>query len=80
MENGATGFEKLYKINVNEHVERKNGLQYLPWSCAWAEVKKVFPYSTYKVYKTENGCIYHRDGRTCWVKTGVISENLEHIE
>lgn len=42
MENGDTGFEKLYKINVNEHVERKNGLQYLPWSYAWAEVKRFF--------------------------------------
>lgn len=80
MENGDTVFEKLYKINVNEHVERKNGLQYLPWAYAWAEVKKVFPYSTYKVYETEDGCIYHTDGRTCWVKTGVTIEKLEHIE
>lgn len=79
MENKSV-FEQLFEINVNEHVERKNGLQYLPWAYAWAEVKKLFPESTYKVYESENGCIYHTDGRTCWVKTSVTIVGLEHIE
>ena len=79
MENKSV-FEQLFEINVNEHVERKNGLQYLPWAYAWAEVKKLFPESTYKIYESENGCIYHTDGRTCWVKTSVKIVGLEHIE
>ena len=79
MENKSV-FEQLFEINVNEHVERKNGLQYLPWAYAWAEVKKLFPESTYKVYESENGCIYHTDGMTCWVKTSVTIVGLEHIE
>lgn len=79
MENKSV-FEQLFEININEHVERKNGLQYLPWAYAWAEVKKLFPESTYKVYESENGCIYHTDGRTCWVKTSVTIVGLEHIE
>lgn len=73
-------FETLYKINVNDYTEKKNGLTYLSWAYAWAEVKKIYPNANYKVYETENGCIYHTDGKTCWVKTGVIIEGLEHIE
>ena len=32
---------ELLKINVNEHVEKKNGLTYLSWAWAWAEVLKI---------------------------------------
>ena len=28
-------FEKLNAINVNDHVEKKNGLTYLSWAWAW---------------------------------------------
>ena len=73
-------FETLFEINVNDHVEKKNGLSYLSWPYAWAEVKKRFPEANYKVYETENGCIYFTDGKTCWVKTGVEIAGLEHIE
>lgn len=34
---------ELLKINVNEHTERKNGLTYLSWAWAWAEVLKIDP-------------------------------------
>ena len=73
-------FETLFEINVNDHVEKKNGLSYLSWPYAWAEVKKRFPDANYKVYETESGCIYFTDGKTCWVKTGVEIAGLEHIE
>ena len=73
-------FETLFEINVNEHVEKKNGLSYLSWAYAWGEVKKLYPEANYKVYETATGCIYFTDGRTCWVKTGVTIEGLEHIE
>lgn len=39
----------LLKINVNEHVEKKNGLTYLSWAWAWAEVLKVDPKATWNV-------------------------------
>ncbi len=35
-------FETLNAINVNEHTEKKNGLTYLSWAWAWAEVKKLY--------------------------------------
>lgn len=34
---------ELLKINVNDHTEKKNGLTYLSWAWAWAEVLKVDP-------------------------------------
>ncbi len=73
-------FEKLNGINVNGHTEKKNGLTYLSWAWAWAEVKKAFPDAQYSIYENEDGWNYHTDGRTCWVKTGVTIEGLEHIE
>ena len=79
----ASIFETLNKINVNDKTEKKNGLTYLSWSWAWAEVKKVVPDATYTIYErdTEYGPVnYFTDGRFCWVKTGVTLNGLEHIE
>jgi hypothetical protein len=77
-------FERLSKVNVNDHTEKKNGLTYLSWAWAWAEVKKAYPASYYTIYESQDGCLYHTDGRTCWVKTGVTIVDgdtaLEHIE
>lgn len=73
-------FETLNAINVNGHTEKKNNLTYLSWAWAWAEVKKAFPDARYTIYETPDGCIYWTDGRTCWVKTGVTINGLEHIE
>ena len=73
-------FVQLNKINVNDKTEKKNGLTYLSWAWAWGEVKKLFPDATYTVYENEAGWNYHTDGRTCWVKTGVTVNGIEHIE
>lgn len=73
-------FETLNNINVNGHTEQKNGLTYLSWAWAWAEVKKAFPGAFYTIYENAQGLNYHTDGKTAWVKTGVTIEGLEHIE
>lgn len=77
-------FETLNSINVNDKTEKKNGLTYLSWAWAWGEVKKAFPDAKYTVYErlsTEYGLInYFTDGKTCWVKTGLTINGLEHIE
>ena len=73
-------FQTLNDINVNGKTEQKNGLTYLSWAWAWGEVKKLFPDATYTIYEDANGCFYHTDGKTCWVKTGVTVNGLEHIE
>lgn len=38
----ANTFNDLNAINVNKHTEKKNGLTYLSWSWAWAEVCKRY--------------------------------------
>lgn len=73
-------FKALNSINVNGKTEQKNGLTYLSWAWAWGEVKKVFPDSFYTIYENASGWNYHTDGRTCWVKTGVTVNGIEHIE
>ena len=73
-------FVVLNNVNVNEHTEKKGKLTYLSWAWAWQEVKKRFPDAVYTIYEDANGMFYHTDGRTCWVKTGVTINGIEHIE
>jgi hypothetical protein len=39
---------ELLKIDVGNHIEKKNGLSYLSWAWAWAEVLKVDPGATWE--------------------------------
>lgn len=76
-------FEILNAINVNEHTETKNGLTYLSWAWAWSQLKMLYPDAQYIIYERDSdyGPInYFTDGRTCWVKTSIVVEGLEHIE
>lgn len=77
-------FEKLAAINCNDKTERKNGLTYLSWAWAWDQFKRLYPDSYYTIYEGQGGCLYHTDGHTCWVKTGVTlvdgDFSREHIE
>lgn len=72
-------FDKLYEINVNNHTEEKNGLTYLSWAWAWAEVKRVYPTATYTIKKFENGLPYVYDEKVGYmVFTEVTIEGLTH--
>lgn len=77
-------FAVLNAINCNEHTETKDTgktkLTYLSWAWAWGIAKSHFPDAFYTIYESGNGVPYFTDGRTCWVKTGVTIEGLEHIE
>ena len=73
-------FSVLNSINVNGHTEKKNGLTYLSWAWAWAEIKKAFPEAFYTIYENKDGWNYHTDGKTAWVKTGVTIEGIEMVE
>ncbi len=42
-------FIELYKINVNDKVDKKGKLKYLSWSYAWYEFKKKYPMATYEI-------------------------------
>lgn len=84
-------FLELYNIDVSEKKKEKNGLNYLSWAAAWAEVKKIHPDATFTIYEEITKVI---DGTVCatrpwfvdpvantaWVKTGVTVNGIEYIE
>lgn len=71
-----TTYEKLSAINVNDKVEKKNGLTYLSWAWAWSEVKKVCPDATYKVIEdpTTNKPYFYDENLGYLVMTEVTIE------
>lgn len=82
-------FQELYNIDVREKTKQKNGLNYLSWSDAYAEVKKKHPDATYKIYEqileVKDGMVlttrpWFDDGRTGWVKVSVTINGIEAIE
>ena len=73
-------FEELNQINISDKVEKKNGLSYLSWAWAWAELKKRHPTAKKNLVKNEKGWLYHTDGKTCWVEVSVTINEVEEIE
>lgn len=78
-------FQELYDVDVREKTKQKNGLNYVSWAAAWAEVKKRFPDATFKIYEQvidehNNTRPWFDDGKTGWVKTGVTINGIEAIE
>lgn len=73
-------FDVLYTVNVNEHVEKKNGLSYLSWAYAWAEIKKCYPNANYEIKKFgENNLPYIFDENTGYmVFTSVTIDGVTH--
>lgn len=73
-------FEVLNAIDCSKHIESRGKFKYLSWAWAWQIVKLNYPQATYTIYENAVGLNYHSDGHTCWVKTGVTIEGIEHIE
>ena len=78
-----SAFDKLYAVNVSGHTEKKKTgnkeLTFLSWPFAWAEAKKAFPDSQYKVKKQENGLPYVFDPNTGYmVNTSVTIDGVTH--
>jgi hypothetical protein len=69
-----TTFEKLSAINVNDRVEKKNGLTYLSWAWAWSEVKKACPDATYRIKETDYD---EQLGFMCHTEVSIDGETLE---
>lgn len=87
-------FTLLYGTDVSDKIKQKNGLKYISWAVAWAEIKKIHPDAFYTVYnqhfksttgeegnliETEYDRPWFDDGRTGWVRVGVTINGLEHI-
>jgi len=70
-------FEELYALNVNDNTEKKNGLTYLSWAWAIAEVLKKYPDMTYEILRFENNLPYVYDENTGYmVFTKVTIEGI----
>lgn len=74
MQSNQTVFERLSAINVNDHIEKKNGLTYLSWAWAWSEVKKNCPDATYEIGYTEYD---EALGFMCHTNVTIEGEKLE---
>lgn len=73
-----TVFSNLFKLDVNEHTEKKQNLTYLSWSWAWATVKSRYPNANYEIVKF-NGLPYVFDENTGYmVYTKVTIEDVTH--
>lgn len=81
-ENKSTSvFSTLSAINVKDKIEAKNGLDYVSWANAWAMLKAHYPDAQRKVYESDHtGLNYFTDGKTAYVKVGIIVNGLEHID
>lgn len=63
-EKRAIMFEALSALNLNEFVEKRNDLTYLPWSDCFNVLRSVYPSATYKVIRNSDGLPYFADPNT----------------
>ena len=86
-------YKELSELPIKRLVEKKGGLDYLSWSNAWDMLKKLHPDSQRKVYECYEGgnyafgeeptgktLNYFTDGKTAYVKVGIVVNNIEHID
>jgi hypothetical protein len=72
----------LLKLNVQDHVEKKNGLSYLSWAFAWAEALKADPTATFHVdtfQRADATTIPYMDingTAMVWVRTTLFSKEM----
>ena len=71
-------FKILNAINVNENTEKKNGLTYLSWAWAWAELKKVYPDATYQIRHFEGRPYLHDANLGYMVMTEMTVDGITH--
>jgi len=86
-------YKELSELPIKRLVEKKGGLDYLSWSNAWDMLKKIYPNAQRVVYECyESGAFtfgekpqgktlnYFSDGKTAYVKVGIIVNDIEHID
>lgn len=72
----------LLKLNVQDHVEKKNGLTYLSWAWAWAEALKADPTAAFSVdtfQRADGTTIPYMDingTAMVWVRTTLFSKEM----
>lgn len=81
MSENKSVFQTLSAVSVKDKIERKGNLDYLSWANAWATLKQHYPDAQRKIYEHDHtGFNYFTDGKTAWVKVGIVVDELEHID
>jgi hypothetical protein len=74
-------FKTLSDVSIAGKTERKGNLDYLSWASAWSLLKRHYPNAQRMVYEDPHtGLNFFTDGRTAYVKVGIIVDGLEHID
>lgn len=71
-------FQEVYSINVNDKVEKKDGLSYLSWAYAWAEFKKIYPEAIYEIKRFDGKPYIYDENLGYMVFTSVTAESLTY--
>ena len=72
---------KLKAIDVRPKVEKKGRADYLSWAYAWDMAMTEYPDMQRIIYESEHtGLNYFTDGKTAYVKVGVIINGKEIID
>lgn len=74
----SDAFKTLNAINVNENTEKKNGLTYLSWAWAWAELKKVYPDATYQIRQFDGKPYLYDENLGYMVMTEMTVDGITH--
>lgn len=74
-------YNSLKAIDVRPKAEKKGRADYLSWAHAWDMLKSHYPQAQRIIYEQpETGLNYFTDGKTAYVKVGVVVNDLEHID
>lgn len=74
-------YNSLKAIDVRPKAEKKGRADYLSWAHAWDMLKTNYPQAQRIIYESEHtGLNYFTDGKTAYVKVGVVVNDMEHID
>jgi hypothetical protein len=74
-------FKKLSEVDIKSKIVKKGNQDYLSWSNAWSMLKQNYPTAQRIVYEdTMTGLNYFNDGKSGYVKVGVVVDGIEHID
>jgi hypothetical protein len=74
----SEAFKILNAINVNDYTEKKNGLTYLSWANAFAELKKAYPDATYKIRQFDGKPYLYDENLGYMVMTEMTVDGITH--
>ena len=74
-------YNNLKAIDVRPKAEKKGRADYLSWAHAWDMLKSNYPQAQRIIYEQpETGLNYFTDGKTAYVKVGIVVNDLEHVD